>query len=246
MRKVFIFTLFLYPIFGFCQNVSTNETIFIGEKISLERFIDSTFLSSVTTLNEKGDTISHTTYKSQSKGKYEIIVNNKGDTIDNSGSVSGSLDSKYIARYKVLQTISGRLEADTVSFIVYDHYGTPDFAKYQNVLLFLVEYGDEPNIFYHKKYAFTDVYKTKSGKWATPYLACLIKGINSNQRLGKKIDIEPAIMGFEEEVIYDKYRRGTTECSEFPEPYFEKINEGLFKAVYGYCIDDLFGIKPHK
>lgn len=75
-------------------------------------------------------------------------------------------DSKFIARYRVLQKICGDYAENIITFTVYDHYGFPAFGDYQHVLLFLTDYK---GAFYHEKYLFYPLYKAKDGKWAGPY-----------------------------------------------------------------------------
>src|SRR5215471_185503 len=41
-----------------------------------------------------------------------------------------SMDEKFEARYRVLKLVFGRYQASEITFTVYDHYGSPPFAKY--------------------------------------------------------------------------------------------------------------------
>jgi hypothetical protein len=75
------------------------------------------------------------------------------------------LDSGFRANYKIMKSINGNFPEENISFLVYDHYGTPKFSKYKNVMLFVVEVCGK---LVHMKYQFFDVYKTKNGEWATP------------------------------------------------------------------------------
>lgn len=74
-------------------------------------------------------------------------------------------DLKFSARYKVLEKICGSFKGDTIEFIGYDHYGMPGFSEYNTVLLCVTQIADS---FYHEKYTYLDVYKTKDGRWAGP------------------------------------------------------------------------------
>ncbi len=55
-------------------------------------------------------------------------------------------DQAFQAKYKVLQNIYGDYQKDTIEFEAFDHYGSPPFAKYNTVLLFVSEYEGK---FYH-------------------------------------------------------------------------------------------------
>ena len=47
------------------------------------------------------------------------------------------LDQKFVARYEVLQVICGAFASPRIEFDVYDHYGTPAFAAFETVLLYV-------------------------------------------------------------------------------------------------------------
>jgi len=72
-------------------------------------------------------------------------------------------DNAFAARYKVLQRIYGYYSGDTISFMVYDHYGVPAFSAYNHVLLYLSEHDGK---YYHEKYQYDVVNKTIDGQWA--------------------------------------------------------------------------------
>jgi hypothetical protein len=73
-------------------------------------------------------------------------------------------DQKFEAKYQVKKNVFNELETDTVSFLVYDHYGRPQFEDYENVLLY-ISFDQEDENFYHQKYQFDPVKKTKNGNW---------------------------------------------------------------------------------
>ena len=72
-------------------------------------------------------------------------------------------DQGFIARYKVITNVFNDLNSDTIEFKAFDHYGRPGFEKNKFVLLYL-SYSEEDSIFYHRKYQFDEVKKSK-GKW---------------------------------------------------------------------------------
>src|SRR6478752_4615688 len=74
------------------------------------------------------------------------------------------MDAAFRAKYRVLNIVGGTYNKDTIEFEAYDHYGTPDFSNYPQVLLFVVRSGDK---FFHLKYQFFPVYPTSSGTWAS-------------------------------------------------------------------------------
>lgn len=73
-------------------------------------------------------------------------------------------DQKFKARYQVLRNVFNELERDTISFIVYDHYGRPKFEHYENALLY-ISFDQEDENYYLQKYQYDPVKKTKKGNW---------------------------------------------------------------------------------
>ena len=74
------------------------------------------------------------------------------------------MDSAFLARYQVLQTLVGDYECDEIEFLAFDHYGYPDFGRYDVVLLPIQLYGEE---YSHVKYAFEPLRKFR-GRWMDP------------------------------------------------------------------------------
>src|SRR5687767_1413647 len=73
------------------------------------------------------------------------------------------MDEAFKARYKVIETVFGEYNNDTIEFEVYDHYGVPAFSKFKFALLYVSREAD--GNLYHEKYMYSDVYKTVDGKW---------------------------------------------------------------------------------
>ncbi len=119
------------------SNDSVNLYAFIGEKISVTEFDP----------NEK-----HTQIK---------IDSISGDTIRR---ISFVMDNGFKSKYKVLKNVYNELETDTIDFIAYDHYGKPEFEKYENVMLYL-SYSEDKGIYYHQKYIYDPIKKTENGTW---------------------------------------------------------------------------------
>lgn len=150
-----------------------------------------------------------------------------------------SMDNKLKARYKIEQIVYGDYHRDTIEFIVYDHYGMPVFSDFKNVLLYV--YQSEES-YYHVKYQFNNVYKTKDGRWAgTLPIADYQDDENINT------NIKPEKIQFAEEVSFplqDALDDGDIIRYNYPAPYFrETTNKAI--AVYGLYAEELFALKKN-
>ncbi len=145
-----------------------------------------------------------------------------------------SMDSKFDAEYEIIENLYGNFENDTIKFVAYDHYGKPGFSDYDNVILYVAEYCRE---LYHVKYQYNNVYKTKDGKWASPYQGYDYEKLDS---LNIK---KPVKMEFEEDVTFEFGKHTDTLWfkKRFPEPFYE-TNGFKAKAVYGNYAIDIFEI----
>lgn len=116
---------------------SINLYAFIGEKISVTEF-------------------------NPNENNFEIVVDSvSGDTMR---LVNYVMDRGFKAKYKVLKNVFNELKFDTIEFDAYDHYGRPQFENYENILLY-ISLDKENGNFYHQKYQFDPVKKTKNGRW---------------------------------------------------------------------------------
>lgn len=143
-------------------------------------------------------------------------------------------DSKFDAKYEIVENLFGDLKKDTINFVAYDHYGKPEFSEYENVILYVAEYCGE---LVHVKYQYNDVYKTKDSNWASPY-----KSLDDDKLDSINIK-KPVKIEFEEEVTFE-YGKGTDTLwfqRRFPKPYYE-TNGFKAKAVYGNYATDIFEI----
>ncbi len=141
----------------------------------------------------------------------------------------------FIAKYKVIENVYGNIQEDTIIFSVFDHYGWPKFKSYENVLLYVSKHCD---IFIHEKYQYQDIYKTKNGKWASPYF-------NDDYRYSEQgFSISPKKIEFENPVIFEYTNNDSIEWlkKRYPEPYY-KIDNGEVIALYGNYLDELFEMK---
>ncbi len=119
------------------NNESVNLYAFIGEKISVTEFDP----------NENNTRIE--------------IDSISGDTIRR---VRFVMDNGFINKYKVVKNVFNDLKSDTIEFVAYDHYGRPGFENYKNVILY-ISLNKEKGNYYHQKYQFDPIEKTKNGTW---------------------------------------------------------------------------------
>ncbi|WP_157539224.1 hypothetical protein [Nonlabens sp. MIC269] len=78
--------------------------------------------------------------------------------------ISIPMNFEYRAKYEILHNAYNRIPLDTIEFIVLDHYGRPKFEQFDNVLLF-VHYDENTKKYYHEKYKFEPMRRTRNGKW---------------------------------------------------------------------------------
>lgn len=148
-----------------------------------------------------------------------------------------SFDSQFLATYKIVEPYKGTFNGKEIEFTVFDHYGTPPFSEYQYVLLFVVMHEGR---YYHSKYQYTPVYKTKDGKWAGAYTTYDYTHPNNINTSIKPIKIE-----FLEPVAIDIANYEKERLKKwYPEPYY-KIEGGKAIAVYGNYLDELFVLKQN-
>lgn len=144
-------------------------------------------------------------------------------------------DARFVAKYKILERVCGSYSKDTIEFIVYDHYGLPEFQSYKTVLLY-VAITDSLN--YHLKYLFQPLYKTKNGKWAAPYMASLHNDVDSITE-----NLKPVKIDFAEEVSFSVAGWKKQQAKEvFPLPFYKIAGQKAI-AVYGNYIPELFELE---
>ena len=74
-----------------------------------------------------------------------------------------AFDHAFRATYQVLDVVFGVYPRAEISFRAFDHYGYPEFARYDTVMLYLTRYD---NIWVHEKYQFDRVHFTADRRWA--------------------------------------------------------------------------------
>ncbi|NTS40414.1 hypothetical protein HRG84_05810 [Flavisolibacter sp. BT320] len=151
MTKLLLLLLFLsHMSFGQSKSEKRNLSIdtsvnlyaFVGEKISVVRYdpnSDSNTPTSIEIDEATGDTIT--------MRKRSFVM-----------------DNAFEARYKVLHAVYNDLRADTIVFMAFDHYGRPAFENHSTVLLYLSKSKDGSHYF-HQKYQFDPLAKSKEGSW---------------------------------------------------------------------------------
>jgi len=146
-------------------------------------------------------------------------------------------DKQFLAKYRVVETFHGSYEGTEIEFTAYDHYGSPGFANYQHVLLY-VELEDGK--YYHSKYQYNPLYKTKDGRWAGPYDA-----YDYGHEYNRQTPIKPEVIDFLKPVEIDVSRFEKAHIEKwFPAPYF-RIEGGKAIAVYGNYVRELFLLKQN-
>jgi hypothetical protein len=140
--------------------------------------------------------------------------------------VTMSMDNAYMARYKVLENVYGNYGRDTIEFEVYDHYGEPPFASYENVFLFVSEHNGK---LYHEKYQYFDVYRTKDGGWASPgYPYRFEPEMNKKKITFQQVEFEEPVT-LEKAIGRKKYKSVVREGTEVKD-LFEIKKDGVLKA----------------
>jgi len=73
------------------------------------------------------------------------------------------MDSRFNARYKIIDLLIGEYDGTTIDFAVYDHYGTPKFSYQDKVILYLLQ---ENGKLFHRKYMFDPLHRLENGDYA--------------------------------------------------------------------------------
>jgi hypothetical protein len=149
----------------------------------------------------------------------------------------GSMDNGFKAKYVILEKVYADFREDTIEFVAYDHYGTPPFSEYKNVLLYV---SADSGTYYHDKYMYNDVYKTKDGRWAGTYAMDDYEHVYNKHTKTKPIKID-----FVERVVYPTKMIGDDGKQltfSYPQPYFKTVGDSA-TAIYGNYIEELFVLK---
>lgn len=169
-------------------------------------------------------------------GRMLVFVGEKLDVKELDPEEGIIINNKFLAKYRILERVCGNYSKNTIEFIVYDHYGKPEFEKYETVMLYVVE--DEGK-YYHEKYQFDDLYKTNDGRWASPY--------NANNEYQDSLGslIEPVKISFVNQVSFSIAGLKKREIKyRYPEPYY-KITGNKAIAIYGNYVPELLQLKKN-
>ena len=149
MNKVILFLAILFSLVScklirvnnesnfFLKNDSVNLYVFIGQKISVIEFDPNLNTEQIIIDSITGDSLIYTRFV---------------------------MDNGFNAKYKVLKNVFNDLKTDTINFVAYDHYGRPGFENYEYVMLY-ISLNEAKDNYYHQKYQFDPVKKTKKGYW---------------------------------------------------------------------------------
>lgn len=148
-----------------------------------------------------------------------------------------AFDAEFLAKYRVVEPYWGTYKGTEIEFTVFDHRGTPRFSQYQHVLLYVVRHEGK---YYHAKYQYSPLCRTKSGQWAGPYAAD-----DYNHEYNRNTTIKPEIIDFQVPVEVDVSRLQAGEIEmRFPEPYY-RVDGGKATAIYGNYLKELFLLKQN-
>jgi hypothetical protein len=141
-----------------------------------------------------------------------------------------SMDSKFAARYKVLENVYNSLSDTVLNFVAYDHYGWPGFSQYETVLMFVSRYCGE---YIHQKYQYYPLYRTTDGRWAAPVMPDDIT--HPDSRLAPK----PQKIPFATPVSIDVTEMDAERRAQYyPAPYYRMEGDQAV-AVYGNYVPEL-------
>ncbi len=216
--KYYLLLVLLLPLFG-CAEVSNAEQL--NAKIVVS---NSTINNQANNNNQK------------EKNNLYVFVGEKISVEEFDSRTKENefpMDQAFKAKYKVLQNIYGDYQKDTIEFEAFDHYGSPPFAKYNTVLLFVSEYEGK---LYHEKYQYFDVYKTKDGKWASCGDPYRFDDYHRKEVKLAKLEFDKPLL-FDLKEFKDKYIKAV-----FKEPYF-RVNGNKAECLTGAYIEDLFIVK---
>lgn len=149
----------------------------------------------------------------------------------------GAMNNGFKAKYVILKKIYGDFSEDTIEFIAYDHYGTPFFSEFKNVLLYV---SADSGTYYHETYMYNDVYKTGDGRWAGLYASSDYKHVYN-----KRTKIKPVQIDFTPKVILPLKKNdadGRPLVFWYPDPYFKTVGDSAV-AIYGNYVEELFALK---
>lgn len=144
------------------------------------------------------------------------------------------VDAKFMVTYDVLHVLCGPSPLSRIEFEVYDHYGTPAFAEFETVLLYV---SRDDGRWLHLKYLYNPVYEVEDGTWAgcgDPYAhePEVDRGTLRTTPARFKNEVSFSVLNLTDEQIGEQY----------PREYFTRRGD-LAICTAGASINDLFAIK---
>lgn len=95
--------------------------------------------------------------------RFGRIDNNSttGDTINDNGTY---FNEGFDAEYRVVDWVYNKLQVSTIEFLVFDHFGEPNFSNYDYVMLYLY-WSEDLNSYVLHKYKANKVFKNERFAW---------------------------------------------------------------------------------
>jgi len=214
-KRISIFFLLIFIQCIYAQRIVKNENLFafIGNKISVIEYdpnTDSEKVIGIEIDEETGDT---------------LTVKRK----------SWVMDQAFNCKYSIEKNLLNKISQDTINFKAFDHYGRPQFEKFDNVILYLSK--NQNKEYYHQKYIHDPVFKI-NGKWIG-VLSFVFP--NDNLELWKKFKTKKIN---KDNSIKWKLGFCDVNCQEtyYPKPYFE-INKGIVYPKRAFKIKDILAYR---
>lgn len=144
-----------------------------------------------------------------------------------------SMDSKFAAKYEVLENVYGNYKNKIIEFVGYEHGPmSKSFYDYKYVLLYVADYCGTLT---HIKYQYDPLYKTTDNKWASPYNYYNYRSLSENSSIKpQKIKFKKKLK-FKIPDVHDKKEI-------YPDLYFE-IKDDVATASHGNYPAELFELK---
>jgi hypothetical protein len=147
------------------------------------------------------------------------------------------MDQYFKVKYLIKKKVYGKFNLDTIEFTVADHYGFPKFAEYDNVILYaIIDSGK----WYHVKYMYTPVYKTKNNKWAGIY-----QGRDYAHSNNENTAIKPVKIKFRDKITIDTTETKWKTFGNVYDPRYYKTKGNKGYPTHGNYVPALFELKKN-
>ena len=146
-----------------------------------------------------------------------------------------NMDEAFTARYSVQTVLEGQYHQDEISFEAYDHYGTPEFSRYDIAMIFLEKHNGQ---WYHQKYTWARVYPTVDGGYAD----CSELWID-NESAEFLQHLKPVT--FAEPVVFDVNHVNDDLKIKYSNSSIYSVNNGVATCLKGYFAQDMLNDQRH-